>query len=63
MKFNSKIIREAHKLAKETKAEYPEVDYKLQFGLNLKYLLSEVKEDKGMVELIGSENKLNGLRT
>lgn len=39
--LNSKIVKEAHKMAREIKAEYPEVDYKVQFGLCLSYLLNK----------------------
>ena len=42
-KFNGELVREAHKLTREIRAEYPEVDYRFQFGLNLRYLLSEIK--------------------
>ncbi|MFU0784329.1 hypothetical protein [Clostridium sp.] len=34
MKFSSEVIKEAHKLTKEIKAEYPEVNYKFQFGIS-----------------------------
>ncbi|NFV48385.1 hypothetical protein FDJ70_12180 [Clostridium botulinum] len=33
-------------MAREIKKEYPEVDYKVQFGLCLSYLLSEKKEEE-----------------
>jgi len=35
------LFKEAHKLAKEIKNEYPEVDYKFQFSLCLAYLREE----------------------
>ncbi|WP_039242693.1 hypothetical protein [Clostridium botulinum] len=46
MKFNREVIKKAHEMAREIKKEYPEVDYKTQFGLCLSYLLSEKEEDK-----------------
>lgn len=45
----------AHKIAREIKKEYPEVDYKFQFGLCLAYL--QEGEEK-MVELKGSEKQI-----
>ena len=38
-----KIMKEAHKLTKEMKAKYPEVDYQTQLGLFISYLLEEKK--------------------
>ncbi|MEY8001590.1 hypothetical protein AB8U03_15580 [Clostridium sp. Mt-5] len=53
MKFNGELIRKAHKLTKEIKSEYPEVNYQFQFGLSLKYLLSNKEEGKmGKIEII-----------
>jgi len=43
------LFKEAHKMAREIKAKYPEVDYKLQFGLCLSYL-HENKEETEMME-------------
>lgn len=34
------LMRKAHKMAKEIKAEYPEVNYKTQLGLCMSYLLN-----------------------
>lgn len=48
MRNMSKIFTEAHKLTREIKAQYPEVDYRAQFGLNLSYLLN--KEEAEEVE-------------
>jgi len=59
-KFNGELVREAHKLTREIRAEYPEVDYRFQFGLNLRYLLSEIKGvEKKMdkVEMVQQELK------
>lgn len=54
------IMKEAHKLTKEIKKEYPEVDYKFQLGLCISYLSkkNEMKEDVEMVELKGSEKQV-----
>lgn len=41
-----KILKEAHKLTKEMKAKYPEVDYRTQLGLCISYLLEEEKDVK-----------------
>lgn len=51
------LFKEAHKLTKEIKAEYPNVDYKAQFGICLSYL-QEVKGECKMVELKGSEKQI-----
>lgn len=51
------IMKEAHKLTKEIKKEYPEVDYKLQLGLCISYLSkNEMKED---VEMEFTKNGIN----
>lgn len=42
--FNSKIVKEAHKMTRKIIAEYPEVDYRTQFGLCLSYLLNKEEE-------------------
>lgn len=39
-----KIFVEAHKLTRKMKEEYPEIDYQVQFGLYVKYLLEENSE-------------------
>ena len=38
------IMKKAHKMTKKIKREYPEVDYRFQFGLCLSFLMNEVKE-------------------
>lgn len=44
---NKELFKQAHKMAKEIKTEYPEVNYKFQFSLCLTYLREEeVKEEK-----------------
>ena len=49
-------MKEAHKLTKEIKAEFPNVDYKTQLGICIAYLSKE-GEDK-MVELKGTEKQI-----
>lgn len=48
MKLTGEIIRKAHKMTREIKAEFPSVDYKFQFGLCMSYLLKE--QENEMVE-------------
>jgi hypothetical protein len=43
------IFKRAHEMAKEIKKEYPEVDYRAQFGLCLSYLLNN-KEELEMIQ-------------
>lgn len=50
------LMIKAHKMAKEIKAQYPEVDYKFQLGLCLAYLHEE--GEKEMVELQGTEKQV-----
>lgn len=50
------LMIKAHKMTKEIKNEYPEVDYKFQLGLCLAYL--QEKGGKKMVELKGSEKQI-----
>lgn len=38
---NTKMMKEAHKMAKEIKAQFPNVDYKLQVSLCVSYLMEE----------------------
>lgn len=57
MKFTKELIIKAHTMTKEIKKEYKEVDYRFQFGLCLKYLLSN-KEEKKMIKLKGSEKQI-----
>ncbi|WP_049043225.1 hypothetical protein [Clostridium sporogenes] len=51
------LFKAAHKLTKEIKAEYPNVDYKAQFGICLSYLQNK-KGDCKMVELKGTERQV-----
>ena len=50
------LMKEAHKLTKEIKKQYPEVDYKTQLGLCLSFLSQE--GGKVMVELKGTEKQV-----
>lgn len=58
MKFSKEVIRKAHEMTKEIKKEYPEVNYRVQFGLCLSYLLSQKKGDNKMKELQGSQKQI-----
>ena len=51
------ILKEAHKLTKEIKREYPEVNYMAQLGICISYL-SKNKEEVEMVELEGTEKQI-----
>ena len=57
MKNMGKIMKEAHKLTREIKGEFPEVDYKTQLGICISYLLNE-REGNNMVELQGTEKQV-----
>ena len=45
MRNMRKIFTEAHKLTREIKAQYPEVDYRAQFAITLSYLLNKEEEE------------------
>ena len=51
------LMKEAHRLTKEIKREYPEIDYKAQLGICISYL-SKKEEVKKMVELEGTEKQV-----
>lgn len=51
------LMKEAHKMTKEIKKEFPEVDYKTQLGICISYLAKE-SEENGMVKLQGSEKQV-----
>lgn len=57
-KFSGKLVRKAHKLTREIKKEYPEVNYSFQFGLEMKCLLSQKEEENKVVELKGSKKQV-----
>ena len=53
------IMKEAHRMAKEIKREYPSVDYKFQLGLCISYLYEESKKEVVEVkELKGSAKQV-----
>lgn len=56
MKDMSLVMKEAHKLTKEIKNEFQNVDYKTQLGICMSYLLNGEGENE-MVELVGSEKQ------
>lgn len=53
---NKELFKEAHKMAKEIKKEYPKVNYMFQFSLCLSYLKERGEEI--MRELQGSEKQI-----
>ena len=57
MKDMSLIMKEAHRLTKEIKKEFQNVDYKFQLGICMSYLLNGKGENE-MVELQGSEKQV-----
>ncbi|MDM0998683.1 hypothetical protein QTI99_14585 [Clostridium perfringens] len=57
MKDMSLVMKEAHKLTKEIKNEFQNVDYKTQLGICMSYLLNGEGENE-MVELKGSEKQV-----
>lgn len=46
MLITKEIMQEAHARTKEMKKEYPSIDYQLQLGLFISYLLEEEKNNK-----------------
>ena len=50
------LMKEAHKLTREIKAEYKDIDYKAQLGICISYLSN--KEEREMVELEGTEKQV-----
>jgi len=52
------LFKAAHKLTKEIKAEYPEVDYRAQFSICLSYLQNN-KEEKTMENDFGYQEVAN----
>ena len=53
------IMKEAHRLTREIKAEFPEVDYQAQLGICISYLYeNKKKENVEMVELKGTEKQV-----
>jgi len=55
------LMKAAHKMAKEIKAEYPEVNYKFQLGLCISYLSKENNEAVTDVVYAAAEKAVNEL--
>ena len=53
----SQMFKKAHQMTREVKAQFPQVNYRVQFGLSLAYL-HNVKEEVKMVELKGTEKQV-----
>lgn len=51
------IMKEAHRMTKEIKKEYPEVDYKAQLGICLSFFYNE-EETEMEVKLEGTEKQI-----
>lgn len=51
------LLKEAHKMTKEIKREYPEVDYKFQLGLCLSFLYK-----KGVDKKVNKKENFNNFR-
>ena len=49
------LMKEAHKLTKEIKEQYPEVDYQVQLGLCLSFLAQEGEQE---MKLQGTEKQI-----
>ena len=49
------IMKEAHRMTKEIKAQYPEVDYQAQLGICLSFLYNE---EEAEMELEGTEKQI-----
>lgn len=49
----SEMFKKAHQMTREVKAQFPKVNYRVQFGLSLAYL-HNVEEEAKMVELKGT---------
>ena len=52
------LMKEAHKMTKEIKEQYPEVDYQAQLGLCLSFLSQEQEGEQEMKELKGTEKQV-----
>lgn len=52
------IFKKAHELTRKMKAEYPEVDYRAQFGLYVSYLFEVEKEEGELKELKGTPKQV-----
>ena len=62
---NNEIMKKAHVLAKKMKEEFPSVDYKTQIGINIKFLLENIRtqgkliEEEEEMEFIATETEKN----
>jgi len=56
--FNKELVVKAHEETKKIRTEYPEITYSFQFGLEMKYLLSQIKGVENMIKLIGSQKQI-----
>lgn len=52
------LMKKAHQMTKEIKAQYPEVDYKFQFGLCLSFLINKEETEMEEKKLEGSEKQV-----
>ena len=52
------VMKAAHKLAKEIKSEFPNVDYSAQLGICISYLSQNKGDVVEMVELKGTEKQV-----
>lgn len=57
MRVSSELMKKAHQMTKEIKAEYQDVNYQVQLGLCISYLLQN-EEELEMVELTGTEKQI-----
>ena len=55
MKFSKEIMIKAHKMVKDIKGQYPEINYQFQLGLCLSYLIEEGKSMSERVEELMKE--------
>ena len=46
----SEMFKKAHKMTREVKAQFPQVNYRVQFGLSLAYLHQEGEKEMGIEE-------------
>lgn len=58
MKISSEIMKAAHKLTKEIKAEFAEVDYKTQLGICIKFLINKGEKEMEIKKMSIEELKV-----
>ncbi len=62
---NNEIMKKAHVLAKKMKEEFPSINYKTQIGINIKFLLENIRtqgnstEEESGMEFIATETEKN----